>query len=123
MNSFPPSERLAGAYHTALSALLAERNPEGYWVGELSTSALSTATAVSALSLVGRARPDRSFDGLVRGGLGWLAADRHAETLRRADAYMRERFGATPKQQAEAVRARYGKDRTFAVPILTTCAL
>src|SRR5262249_45051408 len=26
-------------------------------------------------------------------------------------------------EQAEAVRARYGKDRTFAVPILTTCAL
>src|SRR5207302_11044086 len=31
--------------------------------------------------------------------------------------------GVTPEEQAEAVRARYGKDRTFAVPILTTCAL
>jgi squalene-hopene/tetraprenyl-beta-curcumene cyclase len=36
---------------------------------------------------------------------------------------MRERYGQTPEEHAEAVRARYGKDRTFAVPILTTCAL
>ena len=45
-------DRLEAAYQTALAALLAERTPEGHWVGELSTSALSTATAVSALSLV-----------------------------------------------------------------------
>jgi squalene-hopene/tetraprenyl-beta-curcumene cyclase len=158
MNHPPPPERLESAYQTALAKLLAERTPEGHWVGELSTSALSTATAISALSLVQKATGDHgSFDTLVRGGLDWLAAhqnpdggwgdtvksfsnisttmlcraaihlasaaDRHAETLRRADFYMRERFGATPEQQAEAVRARYGKDLTFAVPILTTCAL
>ena len=46
------SERLEHAYQTALSALLAERHPDGYWIGELSTSALSTATAVMALALV-----------------------------------------------------------------------
>ena len=34
-----------------------------------------------------------------------------------------ERYGKTPAELAEAVRARYGKDRTFSVPILTTCAL
>src|SRR5438067_5973086 len=149
----PTPERLEAAYRAALARLLAERTPEGHWVGELSTSALSTATAVSALALVGRARADAAFDGLVRGGLDWLAshqnddggwgdtvksfsnisttmlgraaihlagaADRYAETLRRADVYMSARFGTTPEQQAEAVRARYGKDRTFAVPILT----
>ena len=43
--------------------------------------------------------------------------------LGKSEDYLRQRFGATPEQQAEAVRARYGKDRTFAVPILTTCAL
>ena len=32
----------------------------------------------------------------------------------------RTRYGKTPEEQAEAVRARYGKDRTFSVPILTT---
>ena len=34
------------------SRLLGERTPHGYWTGQLSTSALSTATAVSALALV-----------------------------------------------------------------------
>src|SRR5262245_16229678 len=158
MNHPPPPDRLETAYQTALVKLLAERTPEGYWVGELSTSALSTATAVSALSLVQKATSAHGcFDALVRGGLDWLAAhqnedggwgdtvksfsnisttmlgraaihlagaaDRYAEPLRRANGYMTERFGATPEQQAEAVRLRYGKDRTFAVPILTTCAL
>ena len=47
-----PRERLDSAYQTALSMLLAERTSKGHWVGELSTSALSTATAVSALALV-----------------------------------------------------------------------
>jgi squalene-hopene/tetraprenyl-beta-curcumene cyclase len=50
-------------------------------------------------------------------------AELHADELRRAGAYLNERCGPTPEQHAEAVRARYGKDRTFAVPILTTCAL
>ena len=47
------SDRLESAYQTALAALLAERTADGHWVGELSTSALSTATAVMALHLVG----------------------------------------------------------------------
>jgi squalene-hopene/tetraprenyl-beta-curcumene cyclase len=151
------SARLSSAYHTALSALLAERTPEGHWVGELSTSALSTATAVCALSLVQRQRePPRPHDSLIANGLAWLAAHQNADggwgdtvksisnisttmlcraafligeaaqqyqkNLGDAAQYM-ERFGKTVEEQAEAVRARYGKDRTFAVPILTTCAL
>ena len=40
-------ERLEAAYRLALKTLLAERTPEGHWVGELSTSALSTATAIA----------------------------------------------------------------------------
>src|SRR5262249_21955884 len=43
--------------------------------------------------------------------------------LRRAEAWLFSRYGNTPQQLAEAVRQRYGKDRTFATPILTTCAL
>ncbi len=144
-------ERLNRAYETALAALLAERTPEGHWVGELSMSALSTATAVSALALVG------GHDNLVAGGTAWLAAHqnddggwgdtvksfsnisttmlcraafhitrtaaRHADALRRADDYMNQRYGTTAEQHAEAVRRRYGKDRTFSVPILMTSAL
>jgi squalene-hopene/tetraprenyl-beta-curcumene cyclase len=148
--------RLEAAYQTAVAALLAERTPEGHWVGELSTSALSTATAVMALHLVGERGGVRN-DNLVIGGLRWLAehqnADggwgdtvkslsnisttmlcraafyltgtttQYAESVRRVEAWLGERYGKTPAELAEAVRSRYGKDRTFAVPILTTCAL
>ena len=49
--------RLRAAYEQAKGELLAERTPDGHWVGELSSSALSTATAVSALAVVrGRSR-------------------------------------------------------------------
>src|SRR5262245_47841805 len=75
MNHLPPPDRLESAYQTALAKLLAERTPEGYWVGELSTSALSTATAICALSLVQKSTEAHgSFDALVRGGLDWLVA-------------------------------------------------
>jgi squalene-hopene/tetraprenyl-beta-curcumene cyclase len=151
-------ERLDSAFQNALSALLVERNPEGYWTGELSTSALSTATAVSALALVQKHSPaSPSHDSLITRGIEWLAAHQNADggwgdtvrsvsnisttmlgraafhltgaapkypdVLRRAGGYLEKRFGKTPAEHAEAVRARYGKDRTFAVPILTTCAL
>jgi len=44
-------DRLAAAHHTVRSRLLAERNSAGHWVGELCSSTLSTATAISALVL------------------------------------------------------------------------
>jgi squalene-hopene/tetraprenyl-beta-curcumene cyclase len=150
--------RLDRAYQTALAALLAERTPEGHWVGELSTSALSTATAVSALALVQKATPIHgAFGPLIAGGLAWLAGHQnadggwgdtvrsfsnisttmlcraafhltgataeYAECLGRAEAWLHGRYGKTPEELAEAVRARYGKDRTFSVPILMTSAL
>ncbi len=157
MSSLEPS-RLEQAYQTALAALLAERTPEGHWVGELSTSALSTATAVSALALVQKATPAHgAFGPLIAGGLAWLAGNQtadggwgdtvrsfsnisttmlcraafhltgaaaeHADCLRRAEDWLHGRYGQTPEELAEAVRARYGKDRTFSVPILMTSAL
>src|SRR5262249_41894624 len=45
-------DRLRAAYEQVKRGLLAERTPDGHWVGELSSSALSTATAVSALAIV-----------------------------------------------------------------------
>lgn len=44
-------DRLAAAHHTVQSQLLVERHSNGHWVGELSSSPLSTATAISALVL------------------------------------------------------------------------
>jgi squalene-hopene/tetraprenyl-beta-curcumene cyclase len=150
--------RLESAYQTALAALLAERTSEGHWVGELSTSALSTATAVSALALVQKASTAHGcFDALISGGITWLAVNQNADggwgdtvrsfsnisttmlcraalhltgtaashegTLRRSEEWLHSRYGKTAKELAEAVRARYGKDRTFSVPILMTSAL
>lgn len=150
-------DRLNAAYQTALAALLAQRTPEGYWEGELSTSALSTATAVCALALVDRAGQTSKHAALIERGLAWLAehqlddggwgdtirsisnisttmlcraafpiagqAEKYAGPLRRAEQLLQGRYGKTAPEQAEAVRARYGKDRTFAVPILVTSAL
>jgi squalene-hopene/tetraprenyl-beta-curcumene cyclase len=147
-----PAERLRAAYSVARDALLAERVPEGHWVGELSTSALSTATAVMALHLV---NPFEHRD-RIDAGLKWLAEHQNAdggwgdtvksfsnistsmlcraafklagekeqgETVRRLEDYLSQKAGVTQAQRAEAIRARYGKDRTFSVPILMTCAL
>jgi squalene-hopene/tetraprenyl-beta-curcumene cyclase len=155
-------DRLEAAYQTALAALLKERTPEGHWVGELSTSALSTATAVMALHLVKeRQGAELStqysvLSTLIDGGLAWLAAhqnddggwgdttvsfsnisttmlcrsaiyltqsqSRLAPAVSRAEAWLTSKYGE-PAQWPEAIRQRYGVDRTFATPILTTCAL
>ena len=79
MNTVEP-DRLDRAYQTARAALLAERTPEGHWVGELSTSALSTAVAVCALALVQKnTSAYGSFDLLIGGGLRWLAEHQNAD--------------------------------------------
>src|SRR5256885_323657 len=66
--------RLDAAYQTAHAALLAERTPDGHWVGELSASALSTAVAVSALAQVqkkgsGVFSAEKTPDPFLNGGL------------------------------------------------------
>src|SRR5690348_12203982 len=61
-------------------ALLQARNASGYWEGELSSSALSTATAVFALHLaINEGRADASTGGLIQRGLGWLVAHQDAD--------------------------------------------
>src|SRR5438093_948539 len=73
--SLLPFDRLRAAYHTARDALLEERVPAGHWVGELSTSALSTATAVMALNI---ANPFAYRD-YIDAGVRWLAAHQNAD--------------------------------------------
>ena len=85
-------ERLQRALAQARAALLAERGPHGHWEGELSSSALSTATAVTALELWRRnAKPaDQSPAGAgpsatgdlqsaITAGLQWLAKHQNAD--------------------------------------------
>lgn len=147
--------RLLEACRTARDDLIAERTAAGHWVGELSNSALSTATAVSAISVVlahdGAALQVARLRRLVAGGLDWLvrhqnddggfgdtdksfsniatsmlvraafqlagAAGAHADLLRRLQRYIERHDGAA------GLRRRYGRDKTFAVPILTNDAL
>ncbi len=146
--------RLKAAYDVARCDLLAERNAQGHWIGELSASALSTATAVSALVLISRHNSDgqsAEMQPLIEGGIAWLStqqnsdggfgdtdlsysnisttmlvqaalhlagqAEQHADLLKRAGEYVQSKGGV------DGLRRRYGKDKTFAVPILTNCAL
>ena len=60
--------RLADAYREARAQLLSLREGGGHWAGELSSSALSTATAVCALLLT----DERQHATLARGGVRWL---------------------------------------------------
>jgi len=141
-------------YTQLVERLLGARSAGGYWEGELSSSALSTATAVVALSIA-RAKPedralvDRGLDWLVRqqnadGGWGdttisrsnisttalcWAAlADASgsaaATAVERCEPWLSNAAGGLqPQQLKKAIEQRYGKDRTFSVPILTTLAL
>lgn len=144
--------RIEAALRTATSELLAELNAEGHWEGELSSSALSTATAVIALGQVDRA----AHAALIAGGLRWLAETQNADggwgdtvksksnisttalcwaafgasgadeesaaTVARALQWLAAASGGI-ESLPQAIAARYGKDRTFSVPILMTLAL
>jgi squalene-hopene/tetraprenyl-beta-curcumene cyclase len=157
MVSMLDQERSLAAYEVARRDLLAQRVPAGHWVGRLASSALSTATAVSALAIADRRGGQVDSDDearlrrLIVRGLQWLAraqnadggwgdTDRshsniattmlvraafhltgvpveHAGLLERAKAYIDGQGGI------EGLRRRYGRDKTFAVPILTNCAI
>ncbi len=142
---------VSSAADAVIKQLLAARVEAGHWEGELSTSALSTATAVMALELVGRQRPDERFASLIDGGLRWLAEHQNDDggwgdtvksvsnisTSMLAHAVFvatknENRFSShvekakayiDEKGGVEAVLNRYGDDHTFSVPILTHCAL
>ena len=69
------TEGLRVALATATDALLAEMGAHGHWEGGLSSSALSTATAVVALATMDGER----HGDLIRGGLRWLAEHQNAD--------------------------------------------
>lgn len=139
----------------ATRALLAQRDDAGRWRGRLSSSALSTATAIGALTAVDATAHRELIDRAGRwlldyanddGGWGdtpespsnlsttllaWAALTR-AEIPAAADALSQARGwlestlgvdGLTPTDIAGALGTTYGRDRTFAVPILTFLAI
>ena len=151
--------RLRAALARATNELLAARAPDGHWVGELSSSALSTATAVTALAMVQRESLLTPHASRLTSGLSWLAQNQNADggwgdtilsqsnlsttalcwaafgavrgaddqyraTVTKAEAWLKQHAGGLePDRLAPTIIARYGKDRTFSVPILTMCAL
>ncbi len=149
---------LQNAYEQACVDLLSEMEPQGHWIGELSASALSTATTVSALSATLAAEDAEKLDfdpeeirTLVDGGVCWLIehqnpdggwgdtdkshsniattmlvqaalhlageADSYAQRLASAEEYVQSQGGIA------GLRRRYGKDKTFVIPILSNCAI
>ena len=137
----------------ARRVLLDHRNVAGHWEGELSTSALSTATSIVALGTVDEAahRPavaracewlvahqnadggwgdtTKSFSNISTTLLCWSALTRFGgvggeASVNKASCWIRDYVGSlSPRLIAETVKARYGKDRTFSVPILMLCAI
>lgn len=154
----PDPYQLRTAYEKARDDLLAERNSAGHWVGHLASSALATATAISAMSLMLKHRTDAAsgpsdedLQRLIAAGIAYLAQQQnddggfgdtdlsrsniattmltvaalhlagvekqHGELIAAANRYI-DSLG-----RIEGLRKRYGEDKTFAVPILTNCAL
>lgn len=143
--------------------LLGARLSKGHWEGNLSSSALSTATAVFALRSVlgagvqsgnreqiehcidcglqwlvdhqnedgGWGDTTMSFSNISTTALCWAALPSETERYKdlaaaktKAEAWLKQRAGGLDAASAaSAIIARYGKDRTFSVPILTMCAL
>jgi squalene-hopene/tetraprenyl-beta-curcumene cyclase len=169
--------------------LLSLRNAQGHWEGRLSSSALSTATAVVALSLVDA----EQNESLIVRGAQWLIAHQNADggwgdttisksnlsttllcwssfksavgtryaasetsglgcndaneqvspsnanssdaaqrvptadlndAVAKCETWIRAQVGSLePDAICKAVIGRYGKDKTFSVPILMTCAI
>jgi squalene-hopene/tetraprenyl-beta-curcumene cyclase len=158
----PDASRSQAALDTARRALLEQRDLAGSWTGELASSALSTATAISALAVFCRHAPadagkrlgadwQQRLSEKVMAGVEWLAdaqnpdggfgdtdrslsnvatallaqaafhltavPRRRGDLLERLDLYIASQGGVN------GVRARYGRDKTFAAPILANAAL
>ncbi len=145
------------ALQVATETLLAEMNAAGHWEGELSSSALSTATAITALSLVDLGK----HAAVIASGLRWLADHQNDDggwgdtvcsksnisttalvwaafaaaeadhefprVVKDAGRWLEKVSGGGEKLDVaalvSAIARRYGKDRTFSVPILMTLAL
>ena len=161
------TERMEQAIDRLRSDLVLLKGSSNHWTGSLSTSALSTATAVSALSISrdqfqkspwpiekglsgDRYSPGR-WDELIESGSGWLSRSQNADggfgdtdrslsniatTLLVLAAWQlaghNSRYSAKIAAARDYVercgswdglRKRYGKDKTFVVPIMANCAL
>jgi squalene-hopene/tetraprenyl-beta-curcumene cyclase len=144
--------------------LISHQNSRGFWTGELSASALSTATAISALAVTvlngsapGRSSSDvtinqHSMD-FIRRGMMYLVSQQNEDggfgDTDRSYSNIATSYLALAANQLvqkvlpdvdgihvdqlnryldsagrmEGLRRRYGKDKTFVIPILTNLAI
>lgn len=145
-------DRIAQAIANAETHLISLRNAEGHWEGHLSSSALSTATAIVALHTVDALVHERFISAGARwlienqnedGGWGdtplsksnlsttllcWSALKKTApecpRTIELCESWISGQVGSlAPAEIARAVVRRYGKDKTFSVPILMHCTI
>ncbi|MCR9208669.1 MAG: squalene--hopene cyclase [bacterium] len=150
---------LRGTLDRLRNELLAQRTKDGHWTGELSASALSTATAISAMSAAVRSGKladadkgalleqiqsgrswlanqqnddggfgdtDRSHSNIATSYLvlaAWTLSDQVTGEAINADAISRLRNWIQFAGELDGLRRRYGKDKTFVVPILTNMAI
>ena len=136
--------------------LMDQQTGDRHWVGELSASALSTATSISAFSFyLETDGPDentrRDLLQKVAQGIRWVMARQNEdggwgdtdksksnisttmlveaaiEAAGQTDSYQSQITAAQAYIESEGgipgLRARYGIDKTFAVPILANCAM
>jgi squalene-hopene/tetraprenyl-beta-curcumene cyclase len=131
--------------------LLSECHEQNHWTGQLSSSALSTATAVFALAAV----DPQAHASAINPGIAWLIRHQNADggwgdttinqsnlsttllvysaltvtspapdAIGACENYLRKIAGSLqPEALVQAVLQAYGEDQTFSVPILTVCAL
>ncbi len=92
----------------AIKWLIEHQNSDGGW-GDTISSPSNVSTTLLCLAAVG--------------GVAYETEDGES-SLGRAHDWVRSRIGElTPKSTADAVKQVYGKDKTFAIPILTMCTL
>ena len=148
------TDRLKQALANVTGRLCEFRAGKDHWQGELSASALSTATAVYAMAIV----DSKKYKTFIERGLDWIAdnrnddggwgdtiysssnisttmlcwaaftaakkPDRYEQAVAGVQSWLKKNAGGLqPQVLVKAVNDKYGKDRTFAAPILTMCAL
>ena len=153
--------RFKVCHEKVVADLLASRNASHHWEGYLSSSALSTATAVTALTLINDDQKNKSTNtkAFQEKGIQWLtdhvnddggwgdttlslsnisttalvwaafgavegAAETHPALMSKTESWLREKASSLSVESlSKAIIHRYGKDKTFSIPILTMCAL
>ena len=159
-----PRQRCRETLDGLRQELLAARTEDGHWEGELAASALSTATAISALSAVllagspiGEDDDDTTRDemrAMIRQGMRYLGTQQRDDGgfgdtdrshsniatsyLALSASTLAEKVGEQPLTPAsiarlnqyldgagrlDGLRRRYGKDKTFVVPIMNNMAI